>query len=102
MMIKFLGSLKTLCFKSIMLLSIIGLMLLSNLFVPQSSYAASKTQQSKVEKSQEEIVQPFELTKPADSREGAYEEAAKLVENPKELVKAQNQEEKAQEKKVEK
>ncbi len=101
-MIKSLMSIKTLCFRSIVLLSILGLMLLSNLFVPQYSYAASGAQQSKAENSQEEIVQPFELTKPADSREGAYEEAAKLVENPKELIKAQNEEEKAQEKKVEK
>lgn len=101
-MIKFLASFKALCFKSIMLLSVVGLMLLSSLFMPQYSYAAPGTQQSKTEKPQEEIVQPFELTKPAESREGAYEEAAKLVENPKELVKAQNEEEKAQEKKVEK
>jgi hypothetical protein len=101
-MIKFLVSFKALCFNFIMVLSVAGLMLLSNLFVPQYSYAASGTQQSQAEKSQEEIVQPFELTKPADSREGAYEEAAKLVENPKALVKAQNEEEKAQEKRVEK
>lgn len=101
-MIKFLASFKALCFKSVVILSVVGLMLLSSLFMPQYSYAASRTQQSKTEKPQEEIVQPFELTKPAESREGAYEEAAKLVENPKELVKAQNEEEKAQEKKVEK
>jgi hypothetical protein len=102
MMIKFLESFQSLCFKSIVFLSVVCLIMLSNLFTPQYSYAASGIQQSKTEEPQEEIVQPFELTKPAESREGAYEEAAKLVENPKELVKAQNKEEKAQEKKVEK
>jgi hypothetical protein len=101
-MTKFLSSCKALCFRSIVFLGILCMLLLSNLLTPQYSYAASRAGSSQVEEAPEEIVQPFELTKPADSREGAYEEAAKLVENPKELVKAQNKEEKAQEKKVEK
>jgi hypothetical protein len=83
--------------KFFLLLSLMGLLVLSNLYVPQPSYATSLE-----ELPTDEVVQPFELTRPAEGREGAYEEAAKLVENPKELVKAQNQEEKAQEKVVEK
>jgi hypothetical protein len=103
-MTKFLASFKALCAKSVIFLSVVCLLLLSNFFMPQHSYAASSAKQAqpKLETSTEEIIQPFELTKPEDSREGAYEEAAKLVENPKELIKAQNQEEKAQEKKIEK
>jgi hypothetical protein len=69
----------------------------------QHSYAASSPKQVQPsEKSAEEIIQPFELTRPEGTREDAYEAAAKLVEEPKELIKAQNQEEKAQEKKIEK
>jgi hypothetical protein len=67
-------------------------MLAINLLVPQYGYA-----QPEKNNGSEEIVQPFELTRPAETREEAYEQAAKLTENPKQLIKAQNKEEKAQE-----
>ncbi|WP_404787804.1 hypothetical protein [Altericista sp. CCNU0014] len=55
-----------------------------------------------IDRNSEEVVQPFELTKPAETREEAYEQAAELVEHPKELIKAQNEEEKAQEQVIKK
>ena len=82
-----------LCFKSFWIFSLASLMIFTTLLLPQYSYASPE-----VKAGSEEIVQPFELTRPAETREDAYEEAAKLTENPKELIKAQNQEEKAQEK----
>lgn len=99
-MSKVLAAYKRIYSKFFLFLSLVSVLLLSSLFSPQSSYAVTLDQLHEDEK--EEIVQPFELTRPAGSREGAYEEAAKLVEDPKALVKAQNQEEKAQEQTVEK
>jgi hypothetical protein len=84
--------------KFFVLVSLVGVLLLSNLLFPPVSYAAPPA--SKTNGLSEEIVQPLELTHPAESREEAYEEVAKLAENPKELIKAQNKEEKAQEKAV--
>ena len=84
--------LTNLCIKSFWVLSLASLIFAAGLLTPQYVYAASKTAES------EEIIQPLELTKPAETREDAYEEVAKLTENPKELIKAQNKEEKAQEK----
>ncbi len=81
-----------LCIKSFWILSLTSLIFAAGLLAPQYGYAESETAKS------EEIIQPLELTKPAETREEAYEEVAKLTENPKELVKAQNKEEKAQEK----
>lgn len=87
---------KNLCKKGLVILSFVSLMFIINLAVPQDSYAKPE-----INKGTEEIVQPFELTKPAETRAEAYEQAAKLTENPKELIKAENREEKAEEKKVE-
>lgn len=86
----------TLCTKSFWVLSLASLMFAAGLLMPQYGYAEPEMSKS------EEIVQPFELTKPAETREDAYEEVAKLTENPKELIKAQNEEEKAQEKVIKK
>jgi hypothetical protein len=86
------GLLKNKLIKGFWIFSIFSLIVSVTLLTPENGYAASEPN-----KSSEEIVQPFELTRPAETREEAYEEAAKLTEHPKELVKAQNEEEKAQE-----
>ena len=86
--------------KFFVLMSLVGILLVPNLLFSQASFAAPAA--SKTDGLSEEIVQPLELTHPAESREEAYEEVAKLAENPKELIKAQNKEEKAQEKAVDK
>jgi hypothetical protein len=80
--------------KGIAILSIISLIGFINLLTPSYGYAVPETNNS----NSEPIIQPFELTKPAESREEAYEKVAELTENPKELIKAQNKEEKAEEK----
>lgn len=85
-------ALTNLCIKSFWILGLTSLIFAAGLLTPQYGYAESTTTKP------EEIIQPLELTKPAETREEAYEEVAKLTENPKELVKAQNKEEKAQEK----
>jgi hypothetical protein len=84
---------KKLAIKGIAILSIISLVGSISLLSPSYGYAASE-----VNNDSETIIQPFELTKPSESREEAYEKAAELTENPKELIKAQNKEEKAEEK----
>lgn len=89
---KIFRALTNLCIRSFWILSLTSLIFTAVLLTPQYGYAESTTTNS------EEIIQPLELTKPAETREEAYEEVAKLTENPKELVKAQNKEEKAQEK----
>jgi hypothetical protein len=99
-MSKVLVAFKSVYSKFFLFVSLIGMLLLLNLYSSQPSYAAPAA--SKVEGLSEEVVQPLELTHPAESREEAYEEVAKLAEKPKELIKAQNEEEKAQEKAVEK
>ena len=99
-MFKVLAAFKNIYSKFFVLASLVGVLLLSNLLLSQASYAAPPA--SKTEGLSEEIVQPLELTHPAESREEAYEQVAKLAENPKELVKAQNKEEEAQEKAIEK
>jgi pyruvate/2-oxoacid:ferredoxin oxidoreductase beta subunit len=88
-----LAKLKSLALKSVAVLSIVSLIGFINLLVPLYGYAAPKP-----DIDSEPIIQPFELTKPAESREEAYEKVAELTENPKELIKAQNKEEKAEEK----
>jgi hypothetical protein len=89
--------LKHIATKGIAILSIVSLIGSLNMLVPSYGFA-----ESSVHKESEEIIQPFELTKPAQSREEAYEEVAELTENPKELIKAQNKEEKAEEKALKK
>lgn len=90
-MTKLIGLLKNKLIETLWILSIFSL-IFCIVLLPQNGYAASESN-----KPSEEIVQPFELTRPAETREEAYEEAVKLTEDPKELVKTQNEEEKAQE-----
>lgn len=80
--------------RSFLIFGVLSIICATNLVMPLYGYAEAE----EVNKGSEEIVQPFELTRPAETREEAYENAAQLTENPKELIKAQNQEEKAQEK----
>ena len=68
-------------------------MLMTTLFVPPNVYAASQP-----DRGTEEVIQPFELTNPAATREEAYDDIAKLNKNPKELIAAENKEEQAEEK----
>jgi hypothetical protein len=89
--------LKYITIKGVVILSIISLISSLNILIPSYGFA-----EPLVDKESEDIIQPFELTKPAQSRQEAYEEAAELTENPKELIKAQNKEEKAEEKALKK
>ena len=66
---------------------------MTTLFVPQQVYAADR-----IDRGAEEVIQPFELTKPAATRTEAYDDVAKLNKNPKELIAAENKEEQAEEK----
>jgi hypothetical protein len=94
---KIISFLKNIAIKGAAILSIVSLISSINMVVPSYGFA-----ESSVNKESEEIIQPFELTKPAQSREEAYEEVAELTEHPKELIKAQNKEEKAEEKALKK
>jgi hypothetical protein len=71
---------------------ITALLLVINLCLPQQGYAASAPV-----KGAEEVIQPFELTNPAATREEAYDEVAELNKDPKALIEAENKEEQAQE-----
>ncbi len=90
---KLFSSIQNLAVQGFWAIGLASLILMINLFVPQPGYAADR-----IERGSTEVIQPFELTRPAETREEAYEETAKLTKNPKELIKAENKEEKAQEK----
>jgi hypothetical protein len=77
---------------SLQVVLLTALLLTVNLCLPQQGYAAST-----IDKSSSEVIQPFELTNPAATREEAYDEVATLNKDPKALIKAENQEEQAQE-----
>lgn len=77
---------------SLKVIFITAFILVLNLFVPQYGYAASP-----IVKGAAEVIQPFELTNPAATREQAYDEIAELNKDPKALIKAENKEEQAQE-----
>lgn len=93
MMNKILKSIENLFVKSFWALGLASLILATNLVLPQSGYAATPVKQEP-----SEVIQPFELTKPAATREEAYDDIAKLNKNPKELIAAENKEEQAEEK----
>jgi hypothetical protein len=77
-------------FQSIFALGLISLLTLTlGLMAPLANAAMG------LSKPEEQTIQPFELTRPADSREEAYEQAAKIAKHPQELEKAENQEAKA-------
>jgi hypothetical protein len=92
---KIFETIRNIWIKSCVVVSIAALMFTTNLFVAPSSYAAAKPI------AEPDVIQPFELTRPGATREEAYDEAAELNKDPKALVKAQNKEEKAQEKLIE-
>jgi hypothetical protein len=87
------AAIKKIAIKGIAMLGIVSLIGTINFLAPSYGYADAQ-----INSTSEPIIQPFELTKPAESREEAYEKVAELTENPKELIKAQNKEEKAEEK----
>jgi hypothetical protein len=77
---------------SLKVILLAAFILVVNLFVPQYGYAAAPSV-----KGAEDVIQPFELTNPAATREQAYDEVAELNKDPKALIKAENKEEQAQE-----
>ncbi len=89
---KIVSAIKYLSIVSLRIVSFAALILVINSFVPQYGYAAPT-----LVKGAEEVIQPFELTNPAATREQAYDEVAELNKDPKALIKAENKEEKAQE-----
>ncbi len=89
---KIFSAIKYLSIVSLRIVSFAALILVINSFVPQYGYAAPT-----LGKGAEEVIQPFELTNPAATREQAYDEVAELNKDPKALIKAENKEEKAQE-----
>ncbi len=89
---KIFGAIKGLAIGSLWAMSLAALTLVINLGIPQYAIAAPA-----LDRSGEEVIQPFELTNPAASREEAYDEVAELNKDPKALIKAENKEEKAQE-----
>jgi hypothetical protein len=88
-----LNSIKSLFIKSFWTIGLTTLILASSFSFLQSSYAAAP-----VDRVDREVIQPFELTNPAASRLEAYEDIAKLNNDPKALIAAENKEEQAQEK----
>jgi hypothetical protein len=90
---KILKSIENLFVKSFWTIGLASLILVANFIVSQPGYATTQMKQSS-----EEVIQPFELTQPAATREEAYDDVAKLNKNPKELISAENKEEQAEEK----
>ena len=84
-----LNSLKTLFTKSLWAFGLASLIFAAGLNFAPSSYAAT---------SEQGVIQPFELTKPAATRTEAYDDIAKLNKDPKALIAAENKEEQAEEK----
>jgi hypothetical protein len=70
---------------------LLGLVLFVNLILVSPSYAAVKSSPT-----EEKVIQPFELSQPASDREEAYEKVAKVVQDPTKLIKAENEEVKAE------
>jgi hypothetical protein len=92
-MTKLFKSIDKLVVKSLCVIGIAISIFAINLFIPQSGYAATETKQAAPD-----VIQPFELTKPAASRTEAYDDIAKLNKDPKALIAAENKEERAEEK----
>jgi hypothetical protein len=89
---KILNALEYVSIGGLKVILIAAFLLVVNLFVPQYGYAASP-----IAKGAEKVIQPFELTNPAATREQAYDEIAELNKNPKALIEAENKEERAEE-----
>lgn len=90
---KILKSIANSLVKSCWAIGLAGLIFATNLLLPQAGYAATAAKSA-----ESDVIQPFELTEPAATREDAYDEIAKLNKNPKELIAAENKEERAEEK----
>lgn len=84
-----LNSLENLFVKSLWALGLASLIFAASLNFAPSSYAATPAP---------DVIQPFELTKPAATRSEAYDDIAKLNKDPKALIAAENKEEQAEEK----
>lgn len=90
---KILNSIEHLFLKSLWAIGLASLIFATTLALPPSSYAATS-----VDRGNEKVIQPFELTNPAATRSEAYDEIAKLNQDPKALIEAENKEEQAEEK----
>jgi uncharacterized protein YlxW (UPF0749 family) len=88
-----LTTLKQLVVRRFLVLSFLCLLVVTNVMLVKPSYAATTASQTQAE---EQVIQPFELTQPAASREEAYEKVAKTVQDPEKLVKAEKKEVKAE------
>jgi hypothetical protein len=90
---KILNSIEKLFVKSFWALGLASLVFTASFVLTQPSYAATPVHQAAPD-----VIQPFELTKPAATRSEAYDEIAKLNSDPKALIAAENKEEQAEEK----
>jgi hypothetical protein len=90
---KILNSIENLFIKSFWAFGLASLIFAAGLVCPQSSYAATPAKQAAPD-----VIQPFELTNPAATRSEAYDDIAKLNNDPKALIAAENKEEQAEEK----
>jgi hypothetical protein len=88
---KILNSIEHIFLKSLWAIGLASLIFATAL--PPFSYAATS-----VDRGNEKVIQPFELTNPAATRSEAYDEIAKLNKDPKALIEAENKEEQAEEK----
>jgi hypothetical protein len=90
---KILNSIENLFIKSFWAFGLASLIFAATLAFPQSSYAATPVKQAALD-----VIQPFESTNPAATRSEAYDDIAKLNNDPKALIAAENKEEQAEEK----
>jgi hypothetical protein len=79
--------------KSFWAVGLASLIFVTSLSFTQASYAATPVKQD-----DKDIIQPFKLTNPAATRSEAYDDIAKLNNDPKALIAAENKEEQAEEK----
>jgi hypothetical protein len=89
---KILDAIEYVSIGSLKVILMAAFVLVVNLFIPQYGYAATP-----IAKAAPEVIQPFELTNPAATREQAYDEIAELNKDPKALIAAENKEERAEE-----
>jgi hypothetical protein len=90
---KVLNSVSKSLLKSVWALGLAGLIFVVSFSFTQPSYAANPAKQGV-----KGVIQPFELTNPAATRSEAYDDIAKLNNDPKALIAAENKEEQAEEK----
>jgi hypothetical protein len=79
--------------KSFWAVGLASLVFAASLIISQPSDAVTPVKQGA-----KGVIQPFELTKPAATRSEAYDDIAKLNNDPKALIAAENKEEQAEEK----